>query len=236
MPRCYLEDDSDSEEEQVLPKKRRIAIKSGKVHTTDTTVLKQIVWPHKLVYDLSGRPAAYDDLPLLLFIQGYLAILQAENLQKKDTMLKHFSGLMADAAIYGWESMRAFHAVGLQQLENGHTDWGDEDKKLEFWKALMWNKSREVHTTKACKSFPAANTHQKTGIEATGRPTTAKPGTKACAPYNAGNCNAQAEHPMHLHICAYCLSAAHHQCAHQERFCHRKIDDEAAQNGKAEKN
>ena len=33
LPRCYSEDDAGSEEEQVPPKKRRIAIKSGKVRT-----------------------------------------------------------------------------------------------------------------------------------------------------------------------------------------------------------
>ena len=54
---CYSEDYSDSEEEQVALKWRRPAIKSGKVHTADTTVLKQIV------YDPRGKPAAYNDLP-----------------------------------------------------------------------------------------------------------------------------------------------------------------------------
>ena len=58
----------------MAPKKKRTAIKSCKVHTADTTVLKQIVWQHKLVYDPSGKPAAYDELPLPIFIQGYLAI------------------------------------------------------------------------------------------------------------------------------------------------------------------
>ena len=149
MHNFYSDDDSDSEEEQGAQKKRRTAIKSGKVRTADTTVRKQILWPQELVYDPSGKPAAYDELPLPLFIQGYLAILQTEKPQKRDIMLKHLSDLMADAAIYGWESVRAFHAVWLQQLENGRVDWGDEDKKLEFWRALVWNKAREGHTTTA---------------------------------------------------------------------------------------
>ena len=73
------------------------------------------------------------------------------------------------------------------------------------------------------------------GKEVTGRPTTDKLGTKACAPYNAGKCNAQANHPAHMHICAYCLSAAWQQC-HQEHFCGRKFYNEAAKNGDAAKN
>ena len=87
---------TDSEEEQVTPKNGRTAIKSGKVRTADTTVLKEIVWLQELVYDPSDRPAAYDDLLLPLFIQGYLAFLHTEKPQKKDIMLR------ADAAIYGW--------------------------------------------------------------------------------------------------------------------------------------
>ena len=102
-------------------------------------------------------------------------------------MLKHLSELIADAAIYGWESVLAFYAVWLQQLENGRADWGDEAKKLEFQRALVWNKAIEGHTTKTFKTQPTGNTLQKVGKEATGRPTTAKPGTKACAPYNAGS-------------------------------------------------
>ena len=142
------------------------------------------------MYDPSSKPAAYDDLLLPLFIQGYLAILKAEKPQKKDIMLKHLSELMKDAAIYGWESVWAFHAVWLKQLENRCADWWDETKKLEFQRALVWNKAIEGHTTKAFKSSLAANTRQKAGKEATGRPTTAKSGSKAYALFSAGKCNA----------------------------------------------
>ena len=83
MPRCYSEDDSDSDEEQVAPKKRRTAIKSGKMCTADTTVLKQIVWPHKLVYDPSGRPAAYDDRPLHYSFKGILPSSKLRNRRRK---------------------------------------------------------------------------------------------------------------------------------------------------------
>ena len=81
---------------------------------------------------------------------------------------------MADAAIYDWESVWAFHAVWLQQLEDGRADWGDEAKKLEFWRALVWNKAIEGNTTKVFKSSLAANTRHKAEKEATGRPTTAE--------------------------------------------------------------
>ena len=110
--------------------KRRTAIKSGKVCTADTTVLKQIVWPHELVYDPSGKPAVYNDLPLPLFIQGYLAILQAEKPQKKNIMLKHHNELMVDAAIYGWESVQAFHTVGSSSWRTNMLTGGTKPRNL----------------------------------------------------------------------------------------------------------
>ena len=82
-------------------KRRRITIKSGKLCMADSTVLKQIIWSHELVYGPSGKLAVYDELSLPLLIQGYLVILEAERPQQKEAMLKHLSELMADAAIYG---------------------------------------------------------------------------------------------------------------------------------------
>ena len=37
----------------------------------------------------------------------------------KKVMLKHLRELMLDTATYGWEPVRAFNVVWLQQLENG---------------------------------------------------------------------------------------------------------------------
>ena len=68
---------------------------------------------------------------------------------------------------------------------SGYSSWrtdkltgGDEAKKLEFWRAQVWNKTREGHATKALKSSLVANTRQKARKEATRRPTTAKPAPK----------------------------------------------------------
>ena len=66
-------------------------------------------------------------------------ILEGERPQQKEAMLMHHCELMVDATIYSWEPVQAFHAIWLQQLENGHAEWGDEVKKLEFRRALVWN-------------------------------------------------------------------------------------------------
>ena len=84
------------------------------------------------------KPTIYDELPLPLFISGYLVILELERTAQKEAMLKHLSELVADAAIYRWEPVRVYHAVWLQQLENGHADWDDKAKKLKFRHELVW--------------------------------------------------------------------------------------------------
>ena len=112
---------------------------------------------------------------------------------------------MADSEICAWEPVRAFHAVLLQQLENGRANCGDSDKKLEFRRALVWN---PVYRHDSTKPQPMADSCQKAGRKAGNKLAPAKPGTKACCAYNLGKCSSQSEHPCDLHICAYCLVVA----------------------------
>ena len=77
---------------------------------------------------------------------------------QKEAILKHLRELTADAEIYGWEPLRAFHAIWLQQLVNGKANWGDEDKKLEFRRALVWNL---VHHMTSLKAQPTASHQQR---------------------------------------------------------------------------
>ena len=139
-------------------------------------------------------------------------------------MIKHLSELIADAAVYGWEPVQVFHAVWLQQLENGCADWGDEAKKPEFRCMLMWN---PMHRSAPHKAQPSAQPQQKPGKDATGRPFMAKPRMKACVVLNTGKCITHADHPKELHICTYCFIVACKQCAHQVRFYRHKTYDEA---------
>ena len=52
---------------------------------------------------------------------------------------KHLKKLMADAELYGWESLRAYNAVWLQQIENGRVNWDDGDAKFKFHHTLVWH-------------------------------------------------------------------------------------------------
>ena len=148
-------------------------------------------------------------------MSGYLAILESEKPAQKEAMLKHHSELMADAAVYGWESVRAFHAIWLQQLENSCAEWGDEGKKLKFRHAFVWN---TMHLSTSHEAQPSAQPRQKLGKDAASKSVMANPGTKACVASNASECETQADHPKQSHVCAYCLAVACKQCAHQEKF------------------
>ena len=114
--------DSDSKEELVSHKRRKATIKLGKLHTANTTVLKKIMWPQELVYRPNSQPTVYDKLTLHLFISGYLVILESVKPTQKEAIRRHLNKLMADVEVYGWELVQVFHAIWLQQLENGYAD------------------------------------------------------------------------------------------------------------------
>ena len=72
----------------------------------------------------------------------------------------------------------AFHAIWLQQMENIRAGWGDEEKKVEFRMALVWN---PVHRNSSTKSQPMVAPRQKAVKELGNKIVPAKLGTKSCA-------------------------------------------------------
>ena len=52
-----LADDSGMDQEPAHRRKNGKPLKSGKVRTADSTVIKRITWPHELVYSSGGEPA-----------------------------------------------------------------------------------------------------------------------------------------------------------------------------------
>ena len=53
------------------------------------------------------------------FMPGYVAVLDTVKSGVKEVKPKHLPELMADVSTYGWEPVWTYHAVWLQQLENG---------------------------------------------------------------------------------------------------------------------
>ena len=52
-------------------------------------------------------------------------------------MLKYPKELIADRTLYGWEVVRAYHTVWLQQLEYNRAGWTEGETKLGFKRALV---------------------------------------------------------------------------------------------------
>ena len=63
-----MNDDSRSEEAATTPAPRKRGLKSGNIHTVDTTVLCKITWPHEVVYTCTGQPAEYENMSVTLFV------------------------------------------------------------------------------------------------------------------------------------------------------------------------
>ena len=91
---------------------------------------ERVTWPHEVVYTAVGKPAAYQDLALALFVQGYMIIMKREEGAINERMTTHPEDLMSDAKLYGWECTRVFHGIWLNWLEQVRTTWHDEKEKL----------------------------------------------------------------------------------------------------------
>ena len=57
-----LSDESGADEEPDRCRKRCKMLKSAKVRTADSTVVKRVAWPHELMYTSGGEPAVYKHL------------------------------------------------------------------------------------------------------------------------------------------------------------------------------
>ena len=52
-----------------------------------------------------------------------LFIMMSEKDSVREKMTSHLEELMGDARLYGWDSVRAYHMVRLNQIEQGHATW-----------------------------------------------------------------------------------------------------------------
>lgn len=55
---------------------------------------------------------------MVLLVSGYLAMVEQEKESIKPLMTHHLQEVLADAKLYGWELVRAYCDVWLQQVEN----------------------------------------------------------------------------------------------------------------------
>ena len=75
MKLTTIEEEPKSDKEARKPQRKRKALKSGKVQTANSMVVKKITWPHELVYKAEEKLTMYTELTFPLFVSGYLAVL-----------------------------------------------------------------------------------------------------------------------------------------------------------------
>ena len=53
----------------------------------------------------------YDNISMASFVQGYLIVTEGEKEAIRSKMAIHLKDLMFDSELYGWDKVRAYHAV-----------------------------------------------------------------------------------------------------------------------------
>ena len=96
-------------------------MRSIKIQTADTTLLKRITSPHEVVYTSAGQPAVYKDMSDILFVSGYIKVMAGKRDQVKPGMLQHLQELMEDAQSYIREPVKAYmyHGIWLHRWNKG---------------------------------------------------------------------------------------------------------------------
>ncbi|XP_067328948.1 espin-like protein [Anolis sagrei] len=97
-----------------------------------------LYWPEHFLPHLesSGRPVAYDDLTLDLFMLGYFQLLEM-NLSRQERKFRHLLcyEMFDRLGSHSWDLIRRFHKVVIEEVEAGRRDWADgfEDLKMDFF-------------------------------------------------------------------------------------------------------
>ena len=193
---------------------RRRPLKSSMDRMGATMVIKNITWPHKVVYSSTGKPTAYKDLSVAAFVHGYL----------RDITAQHLEELMSDCDIYGWDKVRTYHGVLLNQMEQGCLSWEDCVQKLKFCWTFVWHLASPPTASSSVQPAPSYTSSRTSKMHKTAGDynTPARPGTIACESFNWGICQKGGEHPEQQHVCSYCLATINWAYPHSATSCHRK--------------
>ena len=84
------------------------------------------------MYTADVKDEVYDKILMSLFIQGYLIVMEGEKEEVRTQMNAHLKDLMVDSELYGWENVRAYHMVWLNQVEQCCVRWDDQKKSCVF--------------------------------------------------------------------------------------------------------
>ena len=137
----HRDEETASEDELEPYRRRKRALKSGKIRTVDTLVTGKITCPHEVVYNSQGQPDVYDDMSTALFANGYPSVLGEECNEVNGYMLAHLQEVMEDADVYSGKCVRSYHVAWLQQIEQGRVSLGKEARQINLRIPLVWNRA-----------------------------------------------------------------------------------------------
>ena len=98
---------------------------------------------------------------------------------------------MVDTALYGWEPIKAYHTMWLQQLEYDRAECADNEVKMEFMWSLVWH--LVAHGTKV-KLQLSAGCFKKHIRENLSKVVPATPQTGSCTQYTKEKCRTHGKH------------------------------------------
>ena len=206
-----MEDSSDDDDEE-LPttyKGKRPRNVSGLLRTAATVKPKFLVqWPHeKSLYKQGATPPSYQDLSLDQFVRGFIVTSLKAPQDELVHRLRYLADLMADCRVRSWEKVRDFHAVWMQELEQGEASWDTSRELLGVIKL----RHLYLHAESMKGADPEADSK------------TTKPSSKdpmaPCKDFNSeAGCKYSISHDRQKHCCSYCAQ-------NRDRFFpHSRVD------------
>ena len=123
-PFLWTDKDTASEDKKPAHPHMRRAMKSGKIHTKDSYVTRQVRWPHEMVFTAHGKPPVYSDIAL-----HFSQTDTFQSVVTKEYIYVHLQELMEDVEVYVWRVVKKYDAASFQPMEQGRAAWGDASKK-----------------------------------------------------------------------------------------------------------
>ena len=89
------------------------------------------------MYTLEGQPSEYESMCSFAFVQGYMTIMDIQPDPIRKHVWAHLRDLMHNGQHVKWPTVRTFHSVWLQRIEQGRATWGDEVTHIDLRRSIV---------------------------------------------------------------------------------------------------
>ena len=210
------EEDSDSEDEGTVKRKRTKGRKSGSLRLASDRVRKDVDWPHLYIKRMVGgrrKPVAFSDLRVEEFALGFLAMLDAPECSfNRENMVEILKMVLQDTMDFSWANAVGFYEKVAHEVEDGMMTWEDMDKikdmRVTYSRTVMPAKREQ-------REGPKGNVRNGVG------------NNRCCALYQKRACEQMRDHHPFIHACSYCHRTCNAIFRHPEADCQRRTADEA---------